>query len=297
MEYTRRGVLKLGIAAILGTAVAALEQKFAVSTTVAASGQWEIVPNDYEPGNGSQSFPWLPPDERGAINIASLTWYERKFNTGLVEGGALDKMDLLDQMLHGDRARISYFKSTRAWLEETLRPMVNSKNYWWFGFCLDAVAASKFSPRIVGPTTIIVPQADGTNFEITFDEWERKTIATLGYAGMLREPRYKNPSPQQWDELLGHYYQGEALVVQYHPTEEWWGLVSSVQTDGMLSVTQHINYKEPDLQSRDIHLASIYAAAILNPDQPDPGREGPYAIVQRPLRGLILGTHRIVRAS
>lgn len=300
-EYTRRQVLKVAALFLVNTFVPVpniLLPRTVQTRSAEAAVRPTIVEkpvSEVELAEGGESFPFLPPDSR----VGGL------INTGLNEGGAADKYDAIDRAINGDMARCVYWPkmggpaSTREWLKQTGEAglvredeynregiLVRKSNWRSHGYCQDAIAASKYSPKIVGPIVI-----DG----IEVSEWERQAIATWRYAGMARDPEFTNIDNRVIEWVQNELAQGSGIAANYSAIEDedWWALVVRVNDDGTFLLTKNTNYGGKFLNQGNYDPHGIRAVAKLNPERWQQNREGQFKIIDREIGGLILGTHRL----
>lgn len=221
-----------------------------------------------------RSYPWLPID--GGV--------EGEEATGFNEGGPWDKYDALDRIINGRRARSVYWQPTRDWLISVAYMALlenNGANSAWSGYCMDAAAASFFAPRIEGSKNVL---------DIEFTERDRMVIATMRWSGLGR----------QWVDLSSigdiktRVENGEVVVVNHSPTptQDWWGLVREVQGNNVI-ITRALKWDKKGLQTEVRHYSQLYGAYSLDPERAEPGFEGNYAVVDRQVGGLIVGTHQL----
>lgn len=257
--------------------------------------QYQIVPVEYERSLGvDRSFPWL--GARKGIKAA-----------GLEEGGPWDKYDELDQKINGYRARSVYWPkmggpaSTREWLTNVLYQAIQdqvSKDVkqgdnpdtaeviarGWIGYCLDGAAASYFAPHIEGSISVL---------GIEFTDWDRSVIATMRWGGLAREQLDPLNNPE---EVARRIKNGEAVGVNRSdiPTQDWWGLARDIKDDGIVVITNTSDLGESGLQTLEKPVSQLRQAVVLHEDSSQPGYEGNFAVVDRQVGGLIVGTHQLV---
>lgn len=249
--------------------------------------QPQISPIEYEYSLGiHRSYPWLPLD-------ASVEGGEA---TGLNEGGPWDKYDAVDQAINGSRARSIYwpklggFASTREWLSFVAHNALHEDGenaYYvrrsWGGYCSAAGAASYFAPPVEGSIEIA---------GIEFAERERLVVATMRWAGLFREVL----DLSDIEEVRRRIANREPVLVDNSdtPGQEWWGLARKISTDGTVTITRFIKWNEGGLQTKYKHISQLGGAYVAYPDKPQPRYEGSFAVVDRSIGGLILGTHQLV---
>ena len=240
--------------------------------------QAQIIPVEYEPSRGQESFYWLPQDRVVAGDEA----------TGLYKGGPWDKYDALDRFINGYMARSAYWRPTRDWLIDAaisafLRDEAKGIDTNATGYCMDGAAASFFAPKISGSV-----EYEGINFT----EEDRRVIATLRYGGLKRE----QVNFKDLDELEARIENGEAVVVNYSPYEnqDWWGLATKVDRNGIVTIARTLNWGETGLKIIYRDHTSLLGSYSLNEDRAEPGFEGNFVVVDRRVGGLIVGTHQFI---
>ncbi|OGE27995.1 hypothetical protein A2867_03635 [Candidatus Daviesbacteria bacterium RIFCSPHIGHO2_01_FULL_40_11] len=242
----------------------------------AAEEPYQIVPMEYERSLGwHRSYPWLPVDGR----------VEGEEATGFNEGGPWDKYDALDRILNGRRARSVYWQPTRDWLISVAYLALlenNGANSAWSGYCMDAAAAAFFAPRIEGPISVL---------GIDFTERDRLVIATMRWGGLAREM----VDTSDIEDIKTRVENSEAVVVNHStvPGQDWWGLVREVQGNSVV-ITRILKWDKDGLQTEYRHYSQLRGAYSLQENRPQPGFEGNFAVVDRTVGGLIVGTHQLV---
>ena len=268
LTLTRRNLLRA--AAIGGASL------FLRSDRGVAEEQHQIVPVEYERSLGwHRSYPWLPVD--GAV--------EGEEATGFNEGGPWDKYDTLDRILNGRRARSIYWQPTRDWLISVAYLALlenNGANSAWSGYCMDAAAAAFFAPRIEGPISVL---------GVDFTERDRLVIATMRWGGLARD----GVDTSNIEDIKTRVENGEAVVVNHSTIagQDWWGLVREVQGNSVV-ITRILKWDKDGLQTEYRHYSQLHGAYSLQEDRPQPGFEGNFAVVDRRVGGLIVGTHQLL---
>lgn len=248
-----------------------------------------VVPIPFEMSRGRhRSYPWLP----------ASTLPEGDWATGLHEGGPWDQYDAVDRYLNGDNARSIYwpklggFPSTREWLTSVAANTLDGTNAGWAGYCTAAESAAYFSPKIEGD----LPVAGGT-----FDEWSRLAVSTMRHSGFLRDPYYTTVDENSLWDLKNRVNNGEPVVVNFSPKpgEEWWGLATDVDGDTW-TLTIFTKWGQNGLITKvmdtysNLDGSKIRGGAVLHSESPHPGYEGNFAVVDRIVGGVILGTHALI---
>lgn len=250
-----------------------------------AEGNPRIVPVEYERSLGRhKSFPWLPLD--GSI--------EGDEATGFNKGGPWDKYDALDRALNGYRARSVYWRPTRDWLIDVAWHALYDGGYQnylnirsWSGYCMDAGAASYFAPKIEGPITVIVG-----NQKFEFSESDRQVIGTMRWGGLAR--RSLDPGSKEFADRVDN---GEAVVVNHsgYSYMDWWGYGKKRKPNGKLDIVRSRVWTQAGLLVEiEKYPEELWGAYLLDDSQPQPGYEGNFAVVDRQVGGLILGTHQLI---
>lgn len=266
IELTRKDLFKLAVLS-------------PVAGEVTKTIEAQIAPVEYERSLGrDRSFPWL--GKRKGIVAA-----------GLDEGGPWDKYDELDCIINGRRARSVYWpkmggpSSTREWLTQILDNAITSEaGIAWTGYCLDAAAASYFAPRIKGPVKI-----KGIEFSV----WDISVVDTMRFGGLAR----KTLDLGDTEQIRRRIQEGEAVLLDHSDTgtQNWWGLGREIQDDETVVITRSSDLEEDGLQTVYKNIAELRGAKLLTTDQkPESGYEGNFAVVDRLVGGLIVGTHRLV---
>lgn len=296
MERTRRDVLKmfgvLGLAAVFSrldmiTKPAPVAR--ASSTTPVDNfllsrnphlldAKYQIVDVPYEPGRGNiQSFPWIP----------SASSREGIEATATNEGGAMDRYDAVFEAIYGVKIRDLYTLSSREHLA-----MAHTANLAgageggdvWAGFCLDAGSASFFAKPIYEGRNVL---------GVDFSKRELMQIATLNYAGLLREAVNPNDAEGLWNWIVN----GRAVMVDWsqNPNQQWWGIARWIDEDNTVVITRHQRFTEEDgLHTERRHISQLRGAFILSDGVADPNY-GSYDFLDKTVAGVILGNKKIVR--
>ncbi len=247
--------------------------------------QPQIVPVNYQPGRGAQSFTWVP------VPISK----EGEESTSFNEGGAMDDYDRGDITLNGGNSLAARNgRYTRLVLREYFDELLESGelNPEWAGHCYGASSASWECPIIDGPINL---------FGVEIPAIHRMQLATWYYSTM----RY-----DEWleinDDVIAeiedvHFADGEGIGVNHTPVlnQEWWGTLIEVKQKGREWILRDFRKLSPeDNVGRDgiltIDPHELTSARIFHYDGPHPGKENDYNYFDRRILGVIIGTHQLV---
>lgn len=241
----------------------------------------QIIPKEYTPGRGKQSFPWIP------VSIAR----EEEVATSLEAGGAIEYYDGVDISLNGSNSLASRNgEYTRLVLRRHFDQGLRSRelNPDWSGHCYGASSASWECPIIEGSINI-------AGFEIP--ALQRMQLASWYYSAM----RYDEWSSIN-DEVIAeiedeHFAKGEGIGCNHTPEygQEWWGTLIEVRSKGKEWILRDFRrWRRGDETLPPLDPHSLTSARIFHYDGPHPGKENDFYYLNRQVLGVIIGTHQLV---